>query len=130
MLQSTTTVGRFTFTVLKGLAIPADAAREERSNELPFKAMFSGMEHNDCYHVPASFWTAPRSDGGRGVPPAKATVGYQREKLRTAFKSWVAKAPQEREWWSLVIVPRKGGEAPGIAEAGLSFFLLDRRRVG
>lgn len=119
-------VGKFAFAIDKGLTIPQQAGRAPSAQELPFKDMFGKMGHNDHIFVPLSFWTTPKAEGGRGVDPEKATVSYQKTKMRGAFNEWRKKDEKERGKWELVLIGRqKGGDSGRFEEDGVSMFLLD-----
>lgn len=124
------TVGKFSFTLDKGLEIPPAAPRSPSAVELPFKDFFGEMEHNDHFFVPLTFWTTPRGEGGRGAAEEKVTVGYQRAKVRGAFNDWVKKDEESRSHFDVVLVPRKPGDDNGrFPEAGLSVFFQDKRKA-
>lgn len=120
-------VGKFQFTVTKGETVPTNIPRARGANTLPFKELFSTMEHAEELFVPTAFWTAPTKDGGRGVEVEKATTSYQRTKLRDQFKEW-RDADESRANYNVVIMPREATDtrADGSAygEPGLSLFIL------
>lgn len=118
-------VGQFAFVVDKGVTIP-DIRPVERPQALPFKDIFDGMGHNDHMFIPRSYWTAPREDGGRGVPAEKATEPYAKTKVRDQFNGW-KKLDEAREKCRLVIMARKKGDEIGarvFEEPGVSFWML------
>lgn len=124
------TVGRFIFALEQDVEIPKTAGRGRPTNALPFHEMFSGMVHKSHIFVPASFWSAPKEEGGREVPVEKVTHGYQRNKLMTAFGDWRKKDEAAREKFTLFLVNRNKGDDGGkYTEAGISMFLIEKDKT-
>jgi hypothetical protein len=122
-------VGNFDFAIRKGVVIPADIPRAPNANELFFKTKFGEMEHNEELFVPTRFWTSPKSEGGREVPVDRATIAWQKGKVRDQFNTWKGQEEHKeaRKDILLIQVPRVAGDeaADGFVynEPGLSLFL-------
>lgn len=125
------TVGKFSFVIETGIEIPAAVPRAPSAVELPFKDIFGTMKHNEHFFIPLSFWTSPKSEGGRGVPEEKASKpGYAKQKVRGAFNDWVKKDPENRSNYDIVTVIRQPGDDNGrFPEAGLSVFFQDKSKT-
>lgn len=120
--------GKFEFALRKGVPIPETAPRTRgaRQEETPYLAFFAVAEHNDELFVPQSFFTSPKTMGGRGIPASTATTSYMRGKIRDAFNRWKDKA-EAHKTRSLVLFPRKKGDQWGrdeeYPEDGFSVFI-------
>lgn len=127
-------VGNFEFKVETGLPIPKVIPKAANANELPFKDWFGKMAHNDHVFIPHAYWTAPQTEGGRGVDMAakkESLDTFARTKIRGSFRQWQGKAdPQgSRDDRDIILVPRKKGDAMGdkgdtFPEAGMSLFMV------
>lgn len=118
-------VGRFSFALETVPEVPEPTlSRGPSARDLPFKSWFGEMGHNAHVFLPHEFWTASADEGGRGVDPKKATVGYVRAKIRDAFNTWVSKDEEARSDRRLILVPRKKGDDNGrFTEDGTSVFM-------
>lgn len=121
-------VGLFTFDIDTVAAIPADIPRAPNPNAMFFGTAFDRMPHHGHLFVPTSFWTAAKDKGGREIDPAKATIAYQKDKIRSQFKDWKKKDEENRSEHVIQFYPRKkGDELPNnktASEDGLSVFMI------
>lgn len=123
--QKTFAVGKFSFAIKSGVTIPADIPRVN-PNALPFADHFGEMGHHEELFIPTAFWTGSKEDGGREVQADKATIAYQKDKLRNQMKLWKDRAEPKgsREHYSLTFVPRLGSEEGYEGQPGLSVFMV------
>lgn len=130
------TVGKFTFEVTVGPAIPAEDAAARVRDRLPIYNLFSKLPHNGHFFVPHAFWTAPKEEGGRAMKdPSKFSPQYARGKINDSFKQWLKNADSEgRKDWRLVFRKRVAGDdngAGGTFEAdGYSVWMIDPNHDG
>lgn len=130
------TLGRFSFAVERGVAIPATVPKVSTANPLPFPEWFSAMAHNDHFFVPHSYWTAPKAEGGREADAAAIERakpdGYARAKIRGSFNKW-REEDANRAHLDITMANRKKGDprsADGkevFEDDGISVWLLDEK---
>jgi hypothetical protein len=126
--------GPRTFSFEPTFSLPIPEVVPQRASELPFKDYFSKVEKDakegkePHLFLPHAFWTAPKEQGGRGVPKMNPSAdAYAKSKVRDQFNAW-KKQDSARAKLTLVLIARSGSEGiEGITEAGISFWVTNPR---
>lgn len=118
------TVGKFTFAIKTDAVIPADIPKAPNPNAMFFAEAFSEMGHHQEIFVPAAWWTAPKSEGGRELEAEKvATFKQQKDRIKAQFDAWKAKDKEARKDHSIVQVWRTDA-VEGYDQDGVSVFMV------
>jgi len=102
-------VGKFSFAPQRGVVIPETIPTAPRDT-LPFPDIFAHAEHNDYYFIPSSFWTSSKADGGREIPAERATLKWQKDKVKGAMNDWRKKDVAARKGYAVICINRTKGQ--------------------